>query len=333
MGKRSLKLILWLNELRETDIPIVGGKSANLGELSRCKVPLPKGFAVTAYAYKRFIDENNLSKDISRDLKKLDMTKIANLMQISERIRKRVEGKPIPVDIRKAIEDAYVQLSRKTNPNVKVSVRSSATAEDLPGASFAGQQETYLYIGKKQLVEKVRKCWSSLYTARAISYRTEKGFDHEKVLIAVTVHEMVAQDPQAQGVTFTIHPSTGDKKKILIESNYGLGESVVSGAVTPDTFTIDKASLKIVGRIIGRKAMKEQIDKATGRVTKVRVTKKDQEKQSIADRQIIELAKCARKIEKHYKKPMDIEWAIDKDGSMYILQARPETVWADKIEK
>lgn len=333
MSKKTSKLILWLDKLRETDIPIVGGKSANLGELSKCKVPLPKGFVVTAYAYKRFIEENNLSKDISQILKELDVKNIANLRNVSERIRKKIEEKPIPNNIRKAIEDSYEGLSKKTKANVMVSVRSSATAEDLPGASFAGQQETYLYVGKEQLVEKVKKCWGSLFTSRAISYRTEKGFDHEKVLIAVIVHEMVAQDPQAQGVIFTIHPSTGDNKKILIESNYGLGESVVSGAVTPDTFTIDKDSLKIIGRQIGRKAMKEKINRATGRVIEIKVAKKDQEKQSITNKQIIGLAKYAKRIEEYYKKAMDIEWAIDKDGSVYILQARPETVWSEKIKK
>ncbi len=333
MDRRSSKLILWLDELNRRDISLVGGKSANLGELSKCKVQLPKGFVVTAYAYKRFIEENNLSRDIHQILKGLDVRDLANLKSVSERIREKIEQKPIPNDIRKAIEDSYEKLSEKTKTNVMVSVRSSATAEDLPGASFAGQQETYLYVDREQLVEKVKKCWGSLFTPRAISYRTEKGFDHEKVLIAIVVHEMVAQGPQAQGVMFTIHPSTGDNKKILIESNYGLGGSVVSGAVTPDTFTVDKDGLNIVEMQIGRKAMKEEIDRATGKVIEIKVEKADQEKQSISDKQVIELAKYAERIEAHYKKPMDIEWAIDKDGLIYILQARPETVWSEKLKK
>ncbi|MHA1238655.1 MAG: phosphoenolpyruvate synthase [Candidatus Odinarchaeia archaeon] len=334
MGEKDKKLILWFEELRKEDIPLVGGKCANLGELTAAGAPTPKGFAVTAYAYKKFIEETNIKDKILKLLSDVDTSDLDKLTETSRKIRRLIESTEIPEEIQKAILHAYSELEKRTRKNVLTSVRSSATAEDLPGASFAGQQDTYLYVKKENLLDTLRKCWSSLFTPRAISYREEKGFPHDKVLISVGVQEMVAPNPQAQGVMFTIHPVTGDPSKILIDANYGLGEAVVSGTVTPDTFVVDKNTLKIVEKHIGRKSTKEIVDKKTGKIITVKIPEEAQKKQCITDEQVIELAKIAKKIEAHYGIPMDIEWAIDNEtGKIYILQARPETVWSNKLDK
>jgi pyruvate,water dikinase len=327
MVPKNKKLILWFDELTKDDIPYVGGKNANLGELMKSGVDVPNGFAVTAEAYKKFINETGLVNKIRPILATANYNDPKDLEKISKKIRNLIETTKVIPEIEKAIMDAFIKLEKLLGKTVRVAVRSSATAEDLPGASFAGQQDTYLSIDKADLIEKVRKCWGSLFTARAIYYRQEKGFDHDKVYISVAVQDMASPDPLAQGVMFTIHPVTGDNSKILIDSNYGLGETVVSGSVTPDTFILDKATLKIIDRQIGSKVKKEIIDKVTGKVLLVNVPKKDQERQSIPDEKIIELAENAKKIESHYRIPMDIEWAVDRDsGKVYILQARPETV-------
>ncbi|MHA1409178.1 MAG: phosphoenolpyruvate synthase [Candidatus Odinarchaeia archaeon] len=329
MVDKNKKLILWFDEIDKNDIPYVGGKVANLGELTQSGAPAPKGFAVTSYAYKKFIKETGLEKKIKNLLKNVNYSDPKKLQEISHKIRSLIESTDIPQDIVKSIKEAYTELEKKTHKNVKLSIRSSATAEDLPGASFAGQQDTYLNVDKSELLDKVRKCWSSLFTARAIYYREEKGFPHDKVYISVAVQQMVAPDPEAQGVMFTIHPVTGDNTKILIDSSYGLGEAVVSGSVTPDTFIVDKKTMKIVEKHIGRKATKEIIDEKTGKVITVKVSKEEQEKQSISDEHVIKLAKIAKKIEDHYGMPMDIEWAVEKgSGKIHILQARPETVYS-----
>lgn len=333
MLDKSKKLILWFNELSKSDIPYVGGKCANLGEMTSAGIPVPKGFAVTAYAYKKFITESSLINKIKSVLKSVDESDLNKLDKISSEIRSLVESSRMPQDIEKAILESYEQLENMTQKNVKVSVRSSATAEDLPGASFAGQQETFLNVDKPNLIGKVSKCWSSLFTSRAIYYRQQKGFDHDKVLISVGIQEMVAPDPEAQGVMFTIHPVTGDRTKILIDASYGLGEAVVSGSVTPDTFIVDKNSMKIIERQVGKKATKDIIDKKTGKVTTVNVSKEEQEKLCLSDQQVIELAKLAKKIDDHYGMAMDIEWAIDKaTHKIYILQARPETFYGEKAQ-
>lgn len=328
--KRSTELILWFDKLSKKDTALVGGKAANLGELASAGAPTPEGFVVTSYAYKRFIEETGLNKGIHNLLDNADITDLKQLENVSREIRELVESTAVPSDIQSTIKDAYEELARRTHKDVEVSVRSSATAEDLPGASFAGQQDTFLYVTSDQLNKSISKCWSSLFTARAIYYRSQKGFDHFKVLMSVVVQEMVAPNPRAQGVIFTLHPATGDTKKILIESSYGLGEAVVSGSVTPDTFIVDKGSFEILSKTIGRKESKAVKDPETGKVINVKVPQKEREKQSITDEQILDLAKIADKIENHYGGPMDIEWAIDENNEMFILQARPETVWSSK---
>jgi len=325
-------LILWFEELTKEDTQVVGGKNANLGELmSKAKVPVPPGFAVTAAAYRRFLEDTGIANEIYQILKETDIDNLDQLEKASQKIRELIETTPMPEYIQKVIIDAYRDLCQRTGQeNVNVAVRSSATAEDLPGASFAGQQETYLNIsGEKEVVEKVQKCWSSLFTPRAISYRESKGFRHEDVLISVAVQQMV--DAKAAGVMFTIHPATGDRDKIMIEANWGLGESVVSGAVTPDTYIVDKKTLKILEKHIAEKKVEYIRDPKTGKTIHAEVPPERRNIPALTDEEIIELAKYGVQIENHYQHPQDIEWAIDRHtGKIYILQSRPETVWSLK---
>jgi len=315
-------LILWFEELTKEDTQIVGGKNANLGELmSKAKVPVPPGFAVTAAAYRKFLEDTGIADEIYHILRKTNINDLEQLENASQKIRKLIEETSMPEYIQKAIIDAYRDLCERTGQeNVSVAVRSSATAEDLPGASFAGQQETYLNVsGEKEVVEKVQKCWSSLFTPRAISYRESKGFRHEQVLISVAVQQMV--DAKAAGVMFTLHPATGDRDKIMIEANWGLGESVVSGAVTPDTYIVDKKTLKILEKHVVEKKVEYIRDPKTGKTIHVEVPPERRKIPALTDEEIIELAKYG----------IDIEWAIDRHtGKIFILQARPETVWSLK---
>jgi pyruvate,water dikinase len=331
-------LVSWFESLRKTDIPSVGGKNANLGEMISAGFPVPPGFAITAYSYKRFIEETGIASKIYEIIREtVTNPNDPKLYEIaSKKIRELVEATPMPKDIENAIRPAYEDLARKLGVNdVFVSVRSSATAEDLADASFAGQQETYLNVkGINEVLEKTVKCWSSLFTPRAIFYRTEKGFAHEKVLISVGIQKMV--NSRAAGVMFTINPVTGDPRQIVIEGNYGLGESVVSGAVTPDDFIVDKKSVSIVERRLSKKTLKYVRDLNTGKTVHAEVPGNQQEEPCINDEEILKLAELANRIEQHYGKAQDIEWAIDSDlafpNSVFILQSRPETVWSLKAE-
>ncbi|MGQ4833325.1 MAG: phosphoenolpyruvate synthase [Candidatus Asgardarchaeia archaeon] len=330
MNDKSKRIVLWFEELDKNDIPLVGGKNANLGELmSKAKVPVPPGFAVTAYAYRRFIEDTGIRDEILRIVKNTDVNNTEELENASKQIRKLIETTPMPDYIKNEIINAYEELCKREGADeVLVATRSSATAEDLPGASFAGQQETYLNVGRADLLEKIQKCWGSLFTPRAIFYREEKGFEHDKVLISVAVQKMV--DARTAGVMFTLHPSTGDRTKIMIEGSWGLGEAVVSGSVTPDTFVVDKQTMKIVQRHIASKKVQVIRDPKTGKTVKTKVPKNMQEKPSLSDEEVIELAKYGLKIENHYGRPMDIEWAIENGSNkIYILQARPETVFSE----
>ncbi len=340
MVDKQTALILWFEELRKEDVPLVGGKNANLGEMINAGIPVPPGFAVTAYAYKRFIEETGIKDEIYKIISDVvKEKKPEEYQEASRRIRALIESTEMPKDIEKAIREAYVELCNRVGlkeAKLPVAVRSSATAEDLPDASFAGQQETYLnVVGEDEVVEKVRKCWSSLFTPRAIFYREQKGFKHERVLISVAVQKMV--NAKAAGVMFTLHPVTGDESKIVIESNWGFGESVVSGAVTPDEFVVDKSTLQIVERRINEKRVWTIRDPNTSETKEAEVPEELRNKPSLTDEEILELAKLAVRIQEHYGRHMDIEWAIDKDlpfpDSVLIVQARPETVWSVRKAK
>jgi len=330
------ELVSWFETLRVTDIPLVGGKNASLGEMINAGLPVPPGFAVTAYAYEKFLDETHLVDKIYQIINEVitdkDDPKLYDTA--SKKIREIIEKTVVPKSIQDAIVAAYKEMNKRLKlKETFVAVRSSATAEDLPDASFAGQQETFLNIrGAEDLLSKVVKCWSSLFTPRAIFYRNEKGFAHEKVFISVGVQKMV--NSRAAGVMFTINPVTGDQNEIMIDGNFGLGETVVSGAVNPDNFVIDKKTGAIKERRLSRKTIKYVRDPKTGKTVHLDVTEMEQKIQCVTDQEVLKLAELAKLIEKHYGKAMDIEWAIDQDLSfpenMFIVQARPETVWSSQ---
>jgi len=338
-GKKSPseQLVLRFEDLTKEDIPLVGGKNANLGEMTQAGIPVPPGFAITAYAYKKFITETGIAEKIYKTIEKT-VTDINNPQQYEEaskKVRKIIESTPMPQKHQKAIKEAYKELGKKTGlSQVFVAVRSSATAEDLPDASFAGQQETYLNVrGPQELIEKTVKCWSSLFTPRAIFYRTQKGFKHEDVLISVGIQKMV--NAKVAGVSFTINPVTGEPNQIVIEANWGLGESVVSGSITPDDYRVDKNTLKITDRKIAKKTVEYIRNPKTGKTIHAEVPPGRQEQPCLTDEEIVRLAELSKRIEEHYGgRPQDIEWAIDRDLSfpenVSIVQSRPETVWSLK---
>jgi pyruvate,water dikinase len=330
------ELVLWFDDLRKTDVPLVGGKNANLGELISSGLPVPPGFAVTAYSYEKFIKDTHIAEKIYEIINDTitDKNNPKQYDAASKKIRKLIEKSTVPEEIEKAVKAAYKKLNKKLNlKDTFVAVRSSATAEDLPGASFAGQQETYLNVkGADDLIEKVVKCWSSLFTPRAIFYRNEQGFAHDKVFISVGVQKMV--NSRAAGVMFTLNPVTGDTSEIVIEGNYGLGETVVSGAVNPDDFVVDKKTLKIKERRIARKTVQYIRDPKTGETVHLDVPEDKQKQPCVNEKEVLKLGKLAKRIEQHYGSAQDIEWAIDKDLSfpkdVFIVQSRPETVWSAK---
>lgn len=326
--------VLWFEECDLTSIPIVGGKNASLGELLKAGIPVPPGFAVTTKAYNLFIEQGNIKKQIFDELKSVKADDVESGEKASKTIRALIESTKVNDDLQDYIGEFYRRLSKKCNvPAVPAAVRSSATAEDLPGASFAGQQDTFLWVrGMDDILKHVKQCWSSLFTARAIYYRTKMGFPHEQVEISVGIQKMA--NAWTAGVMFTLNPATGDRSVIAIDANWGFGESVVSGECTPDNFVINKITDEIIKKSISNKTILYTRDPASHCVVKQDVPAERAETQCVVDKDAIELAKIGKLIEKHYGKPMDIEWAIDKDtpgkAKVMILQSRPETVWSDK---
>ena len=333
----STPLIKWIEELRSDDVELAGGKGANLGELVSINVPVPPGFVVTTIAFKEFMERSGLADKVYSMLENLDVNDTERLNTVSATIRKMIMDTPIPEDIEQSIRNAYRELAKRIGIDEPlVAVRSSASAEDLPEASFAGQQDTYLNVkGEDQVVEKVKACWASLFTARAIFYRVQQGIDHRRAAMAVVVQKMV--NSRSAGVMFTIHPVTGDPNVVVIESSWGLGEAVVGGKVTPDEFVVDKRTLEIIERRISRKDKMIVYDPEAGRNVVVPVPPDMAEKPSISDDEAKRLAEYGIKIEEHYKNPMDIEWAIDKDieppNNIFIVQARHETVWSRRKQR
>ena len=328
----GLPLVAWFEDCRKESVPLVGGKCSSLGELINAGVRVPPGFALTTEGYRRFMAQAGLNAQIASELQRLDATDLDALEQASGRIRALIEACAFAQDIEDAVAECYRKLAlRACMPAVPVAVRSSATAEDLAGASFAGQQDTYLWIrGVDEVLHHMRRCISSLYTGRAIAYRANKGFDDESLAISVGVQKMA--NAHTAGVMFTIHPANGDRSVIVIDSNFGFGESVVSGEVTPDHFVVNKVTLDIITRTISRKELCYTVDPRTQTSRAIEVPFERQNVQSLIDDEVTELAWMGKQIEKHYGCPMDIEWAVDKDlpagGNIFILQARPETVWS-----
>lgn len=317
--------------MSKKDLAIAGGKGANLAEMYNIGLPVPNAFVVTAQAYKYFLEKTKLNQVIFEILKNTDVNDSDQLQKNTQRIRELIEKTKMPEEIEKEIEEAYKKLSKQYGVKEEwVVARSSATAEDLPDASFAGQQLTVLNIkGSKNIIRAVKQCWASLFTARATFYRVSKGFDHSKVLIAVPVQKQI--DSEKAGVGFTIHPSTGDKSKIMIEGSWGQGESVVSGSVTPDTYVLDKKTGEVLQKHIATKLEMRILDKKRGGVKVIKVPKDKQNKRVLTNLELEQLYKLALKLEKHYKKPQDFEWAIER-GKVYLVQTRPITVIYEKTE-
>lgn len=315
------KFVVWFKDVDRDDIGIVGGKGANLGEMTKAGFPVPNGFIVTAQAYFHFIDEAHLRDDLSDLLHGLDVSNSKQLAETGKAIRKLITGAKFPADIATDVMRAYFKLDTGLLRHSLVAVRSSATAEDLPEASFAGQQATFLNVqGEANLLEKVKEAWASLFTDRAIFYRVTHKFDHFKVGIAVPVQRMVQSD--LSGIMFTIDPVTNDKSRVVVDGIYGLGEMIVQGAVTPDHYVVDKSSEKII-----EKEVNTQEKTMTRKGTKTLITpipKSIGSKAKLTDAQIVALAQVGKKLEKHYFFPQDIEWAIE-DGKVYVVQTRPVT--------
>ena len=328
-------LVCWLEDCRRDAVALVGGKCASLGELINAGVRVPPGFALTTEGYRRFMAEGPAARELHAVLATVDRHDLAALERASARIRAAIEAQPFSTEIEDLVAEHYRRLAlRSCMPGVPVAVRSSATAEDLDGASFAGQQDTYLWVrGIDEVLQHMRRCIASLYSARAIAYRANKGVTDEGLAIAVGVQKMA--NAFTAGVMFTLHPAHGDRSVIVIDSNFGFGESVVSGEVTPDHFVVNKVTLDIIERVVSHKLMCYTVDPKTQTSQAVEMPFERQKVQSLIDDEVTELAWMGKQIERHYGQPMDIEWAVDKDlpagGNIFILQARPETVWSARI--
>lgn len=337
--------ILWFNQLRIEDVPTVGGKNASLGEmyqtLGKKGVKVPNGFAITAHAYHYLLEKGGVKAEIKKALQGLNTHDMHDLTRRGAKVREIILATPFPPELAEEIKIAYKKLSKEyRTQNVDVAVRSSATAEDLPDASFAGQQETYLNVsGPSQLIEACHKCFASLFTNRAISYREDKHFDHFSIGLSIAVQKMVRSDLASSGVMFSIDTESGFREAVLINGAWGLGENVVQGAVTPDEYFVFKPTLKqgkrpIISKKIGSKSIK-MIYATDGvkPVMNVKTSNEDRRRFTLTDDEVLELARWACIIEDHYSakaghfKPMDMEWAKDgQTGDLYIVQARPETV-------
>ena len=324
------KNIYWFEELDKHDIDKAGGKGANLGELTQAGIPVPPGFVVTASAYFDFLKYNRIDLKIKKLLSGLDPEKTKDLNCAAKEVQELIQKSKLSNQLAEQIRKAYTALYTHKGQSHLVAVRSSATAEDLPTASFAGQQRTLLNIfGADKVVEAVQDCWASLFEPRAIYYRIVNKFEHMKVGIAVPVQSMVQS--KSAGVLFTLDPLNNDKDVIVIDAAYGLGEAVVSGSVNPDRYYVEKSDFRILKKEVNQQTWKITKNKDKGNAH-ISIPKDEQKLQKITDEQIVELAKIGAKIEKHYHNlPQDTEWAIDEKGKIYFVQARPVTTVSKKV--
>lgn len=329
----SDELIVWYDRYERSQKELVGGKNASLGEMMVAELPVPPGFALSIDAYQQIWSNRDLVDEVNDLLRSIDHDDYVANMETSKRIRAAIEAIPVPEPVVEALATAYAALCTHCDVvDVPVAVRSSATAEDLPDASFAGQQDTFLWVrGIDDVVENVRRCWSSLFTDRAIAYRHQMGYLHQAISMSVGVQKMV--DPKSSGVAFTLNPTNGDKSQVAIDASWGLGEAVVSGEVTPDNYLIDKVIHEIVHRNVSKKEIEYRLTD-DGTVQKVEVEAERQEMACMSDEELQAVAILARRAEKHYGAPQDVEWAIDRhlpEGeNVVMLQSRPETVWSQK---
>ena len=324
------KFIAWFSELGKKDIALAGGKGANLGEMTQAGIPVPPGFVVTSNAYFTFLKEAKLEKELRRLLEPLDIEDSGKLNETSTKIKEKISNAPMPREIAHEIKQAYKELG-----DGLVAVRSSATAEDLPEASFAGQQRTFLNVqGEDELLAAVQGCWASLFEARAIFYRQQGGFGHLSVGLAAPVQRMIQSE--VSGIMFTVEPLTNDRGKILIEAAYGLGEAIVSGEVTPDQYLIDKAKMAVIDKQIAKQEWQiirnQQLHTLEESNIRVTIPPWEQAKQKLTDGEVIALAKLGKRLEELYQFPQDVEWA-KKDGKLFIVQTRPVTTLGTKEQK
>jgi pyruvate,water dikinase len=336
------KYILAFEDCLEDCVALVGGKGTGLGSMIRAEIPVPPGFAITTHAYRTMLSDGGWEHEIAELLESADPDDVDGLEDISREIGAKFEGTEMPYDVESAIRAGYEELtalcstqggSTYGGSDLPVAVRSSATAEDLPGASFAGQQDTFLWVvGADDVLVHVKRCWASLYTARAIAYRIEQGYAHENVYMSVCIQKMV--NARAAGVMFTLNPINGDRSKVAIDASWGLGESVASGEVTPDNYLVDKIAMRIARRTVSSKDIEYRPLPAERRVMRIEVPQDRRNAPCLSDDEILALTRLARRVEAHYQRPQDLEWAIDADldppEDILLLQSRPETVWSNR---
>ena len=318
----------------DPDVEILGGKCSSLVSLTAAGMPVPPGFAVTTNTYRMFVHESGLDATIHRLLDGLDPDDVRSVDSRSAAIREEMLLRPVPDELRGQAYLAYHDLMERCGGSVPVAVRSSATAEDLPEASFAGQQDTYLWVtGMDNVTDHIRQCWASLYTSRAITYRLKNGIQNDGLSMAVAVQKMV--NAATSGVAITLHPGTGDRSKVTIDASYGVGEMVVSGQVTPDNIMLDKVMLTIVSERLGDEHAELVPDPGSRQLVERAVDEARRNRRCLTDAQVVEVAQMAKRAEKHYGCPQDIEFAFDADlpdgQNLLLLQSRPETVHSVKI--
>lgn len=324
--------LVWFDEYTDADRDRVGGKNASLGTMIGAGLPVPPGFAVTTDAYAILRRDPTLREEVNGRIGDVAPSDVARLQVVSREVRALIEQVPLPDEVVTPVSEAYEALARYCDVvDLPVAVRSSATAEDMPDSSFAGQQDTFLWIqGAEAVLEHMKRCWSSIFTDRAIAYRRERGYDHQVVSMSVGVQKMV--DPRSSGVAFTLNPIDGDRSQVAIDASWGLGEAVVSGEVTPDNYLVDKVILEIVSRKVSTKGIEYRVN---GRgIELAEVEPERQNVPCLTDDELRAVVVMAKRAERHYGRPQDIEWAIDRhlpDGeNVILLQSRPETVWSNK---
>jgi len=320
--------ILWFEKYQPADAPVLGGKNASLGTMLRAGLPVPPGFAVSADCYRKALADAGLTGQIDALIAAVDMRDPASVSEAGARARELVTGLAMSASLDEAIRAAYAQLGERCgDERVPVAVRSSATCEDQPDASFAGEHDTYLWVrGGDAVVDAVRRCWASLFTDRGIAYRLERGYGQHGAAMSVGVQQMVR--PRAAGVAFTLNPLDGDRSQIAIDASWGFGEAVVSGEVTPDNYLVDKVMGTVTRRTISAKTTEYRLT-ADDTVAAVDIEEERQSVPCLTDDQIAAVARLARRAEKHYKCPQDVEWALDETlEEVLLLQSRPETVWS-----
>ncbi|WAT17754.1 phosphoenolpyruvate synthase [Aurantiacibacter sp. MUD11] len=320
-----MEAVAWFADVGITDRPTVGGKGGSLGELTQAGIDVPPGFVVTTAAFEQFLAKLEASEPIRPQVEALDPNDLGAATKLSEQLRARVMEEPMPAAVEEALKTAHAELCADGQP---VAVRSSATTEDAEDASFAGLQDTFLWVlDAENMIERVRECWASLYSVESMTYRRKQDFPEEGVAMAVVVQRMV--DAKCAGVMFTRSPTSGDKSVITIEGAWGLGSAVVSGEVTPDKWVLGKITGEISSREISDKHAR-QVPAEGGGIVEVENEDDVRSAPCLTDDELMALREVGRRIERHYGKPQDIEWALDQDGKVLLLQSRPETVWAMK---